>query len=349
MKKYVSAMVLLWLLTFLTSSVQACDKPEGIKVGFIGSFSGAAQIYGEAAKNGFEMALETQGDGCVKVVYEDDQFLPAKTVAAFKKLVDVDNVDLVISIGSTPSSAVAPLAQAGKLPLIAWASDKRVSRDRSYVIRSYPSGFTEGDITAREAVKRKYKKIGVVISNNDYAQSWQSGVVASIPAGDLILDEVLTGDIKDFKPVILKARSAGVKAFGICLDPGKNGLFARQVHEIDYKQPFFGCEYLHAEDELISSQGGLKGAWFFTTFVKESFREKYKKKFGNDNVISGAANHYDVANLIHQALDRADNEGLLAGLLNSGQQDGAVGKFKVVDSGEDRFFDLRLVLKEVSG
>ncbi len=44
----------------------------------------------------------------MEVIYEDDQSSPARTVAAFNKLVEIARVGVVVTLGSTPSNAGAP-------------------------------------------------------------------------------------------------------------------------------------------------------------------------------------------------------------------------------------------------
>lgn len=318
-----------------------------LKIGFIGSFSGSAQIYGDAARNGFELALDELGRDWVEVIYEDDQFLPAKTVAAFQKLVGADNVDLVITVGSTPSNAVAPLAQSKGVPLVAWASDPKVSRGRSFVIRSYPSGFAEGAAAAYEAEKRNLDKFGVIISTNDYAQSWRGGFVKSVTPFSVVIDEELTGDQQDFKPLLLRARSKGVASYSVCLDPGKSGVFAKQARELNILGPIFGCEYLHDEDEIKTARGALRGAWFPTVPVTDEFRTKYVGKFSNESVISGAAIHYDLAHLLYKATLAGPKKPLVDRIVSSGEHKGAVGDFAVKKMDDDQFFEIPLVIKEV--
>ena len=342
MKRLCAVIVLVFSLSFISEA----ENNNKLKIGFIGSFSGAAQVYGEAAKNGFELALQEIGENSFSVYYEDDQFQPAKTVTAFKKLVDVEKVDLVISVGSSPSSAIAPLAQQKKVPLIAWASDRRVSAGRTYVIRSYPSGFAEGERVAQEAIKLGYSNVAVIISNNDYAQSWRSGLVANLDTKAVLLDEELSGELSDFKPIILKAKQRGVKQYLICLNPGKSGLIAKHIQQLGSKPEIGGCEYLHDKQEVIAAAGALDNAWFATIPIEEKFREKYVNRYGNESVLSGGANLHDTAVLVHQATSVQSSNSLIEKLLTPRTIDGAVGRFNVVSNKEDRFFDIPLVIKK---
>jgi branched-chain amino acid transport system substrate-binding protein len=331
------------------TSLSAQQIRQPLKVGFIASFSGAAQVYGEAVRNGFELALAELKTDRIKVIYEDDEFTPAKTVSAFNKLVNIENVDLIISIGSTPSNAVAPLAQAKKIPLIAWASDRNVALGRKYVIRSYPSGDAEGRRLAAKAKELNYNKIAVIISNNDYAQSWRGGLIRGMPRESIVLDEELTGDIKDFKPLLLKAASRGSKQLAVCLDPGKSGVLAKQARELGQQQPMLGCEYFHDRKEVEASHNALLGGIFATISVTDEFRRKYREKYGNDSIISGAANHYDIAYALEQAADKKNSEDLIKALLEiEVKANAAVGSFAIVERNDDRYFDIPLVIKRVA-
>ncbi|MCC6220258.1 MAG: ABC transporter substrate-binding protein [Deltaproteobacteria bacterium] len=326
------------------------EETGTINVGFIGAFSGSAQAYGDASRNGFELALQELQEKRIKVIYEDDQLTPLKTVSAFNKLLaSNDNIDLVITLASGPSSAVAPLAQKKGIALLAWASDRRVSESRPMVIRSYPSGEAEGELAACEAKKRAAgKNIGMLISNNPYCQSWRNGVVPAIGAEGIKMDEELSEDLTDFKPLLLKAKSKGIKAFGICLNSGQNSLFARQAKQILGELLIFGCEYLHDKAEIQMANGALVGSWFATIETTADFRQRYVKKFGNDNVLSGAAVHYDIAYMLSDILKKKETVDLTKALLSLGKRHGAIGAYELKDEGGDRYIDAKLAIKEVT-
>lgn len=323
-------------------------KGKPLKVGFIGSFSGPAQVYGDSAKNGFELALDELGRDWIKVYYEDDQFKPSLTVSAFNKLANINKVDLLISVGSTPSNAIAPLAQSRRIPLIAWASDRKVSLNRSFVFRSYPSGYAEGKAAAIEAKRRQYDKFAVFTTQNDYIQSWKNGFKENVTQASIVFEEEVSVEELDFKTTLLRAKNAGAKQIAICLNPGQSGTIARQASEIELKASFFGCEYLHNGDEVKSAHGALDDAWFATISVTDAFKHKYLNRFGNENVISGAANHFDIAHLLHKIVMDQGSEKLSSSIASSSISGGAVGDFVVRAMKGDQFFDIPLIIKEVS-
>ncbi|MCB0360124.1 MAG: ABC transporter substrate-binding protein, partial [Bdellovibrionales bacterium] len=338
-------------LLMVPKTAHAEPEQNTFTIGFIGSFSGPAQIYGEAARNGLELARSQLAHPAFDVIYEDDAFEPKKTVAAFKKLVDIDHVDAIVTVGSTPSNAVAPLAELRKVPLLAWASDKRVSHGRQFVVRTYPSGHSEGEALAREAVRRGLKRIALITSLNDYAHSWRTGVADTLSAGGTIaLDEETQPEVKDFRPLLLRAQQRKVDGYLVCLDPGQNGLFARQLSEFGIERNRLGgCEYLHDKKENEVASGALTGAWFVTIHIEDDFRKAYIERFGNDSVLSGAACYHDVALLVQKALTEGrETRSFIEQLRTVGAISGAVGTVQVSEAPDDRWMEMPLEVREVS-
>ncbi len=321
---------------------------EKFRLGFIASLSGDLEVYGDSARKGFELALEEIGRDWIEVYYEDDKFESARTVTAFKKLIDINKVNAVVTVGSNPSSAVAPLALSRDVPLLAWASDNRMSTHNPAVLRTYPSGTTEGDVLAHFAVSRGVNKLAVLISHNAYAQSWKSGIDAGFGPDGIVFNEEVLSEGDDFRSLIARAQRRGAQSYAVCLDVGKIAAFTRQLRELGETGSIIGCEYLNSREEVTASQGALIGAWFSTARVTDSFRDKVKSTYPADGVISGVANHYDLAYLLHRAWQAGATARLIPYLRELGPQQGAVGKFEIVNRNEETFFDLPLEIREVT-
>lgn len=334
-------------LCFLIPLV-AQAEPAKLNIGFIAAFSGPVQAYGEATRNGFELALEEIGNATIQVSYEDDQFIPSKTVSAFNKLNQSARIDIFICIGSTTCNAIAPLTQSKGIPLIAYASDRHVSINRSLVMRTYPSGEDEGRRTLEEALKRGFSKIGVVSSIHDYPLSWRNGLVPASKDDLVVLNEEVPPDTQDFKPLLLKARKHAVQDFLLCLVSGQSGLFAKQAKELGFKPKLGGCVFLEDQNELKISNGALSQAWFMTPSVTSKFKEKYLKRFKNENAISGAAIHYDLANLLHKFAKQEEPSQIIQRLLDVGHFDGVAGRVALRNLQGDRFFEYTLIAKSVT-
>lgn len=322
-----------------------------LKIGVILPLSGPAASHGSAAKNGLELARRDFSElKAFEFMYEDDAYNPSRTVAAFRKLTGIDNVDLVFAAGSTSCNAIAPLAEAQKVPFLAWASDEKTSAGRKFVIRTYATGFSEGKFIAEEALRRRYGSLAVFYSVSDYADSVRRGLLESLPPERVALAEELPQS-EDFKPFLLRAKKRGSRAFFICLNPGQSGLFARQLRRLKVEGNIFGCDYLSSLDEHGTSEGALSGAWFVTAAVEEDFHQRYRVEFGSDSAISAAAIHYDVLELIGRTFKRRESgPKIVEMLLQSGPQKGAgLGSWQFVRTADDQFLDMRLAVQTIRG
>jgi branched-chain amino acid transport system substrate-binding protein len=103
----------------------AVPAQEPVKIGFVYVMSGRLAHYGFGGKQGAELAINeiNQAGGIngrkVVGIYEDTQLNPEVGVAAAKKLINQDRVDVVMGIVSSGvADAVAPIVNELKTPLI---------------------------------------------------------------------------------------------------------------------------------------------------------------------------------------------------------------------------------------
>lgn len=341
----------LWLILSIVAllsagALSAESKPAKFKIGFIAPLTGAAQACGQAARNGFDLALDESKPN-IETLYEDDQFIAAKTVSAFNKLVKLNKAQLVVCIGSTPCNAVAPLAETGNIPLIAMASDRRVALNRRNVVRSYPSGEAEGARVAAEALQRGYQNLGLIVSALDYSLSWRAGVLSGLPADKLLFSAEVPAEMTDFRPLLLRGRERGVSDYLSCVEYGKSGLLARQAFELGSRPHFGGCDFFDNDDEVTAAHGALKGSWFVTLPISEEFRAKYRNRFGQEGSLSCAANHYDLARMLAIFLGKDQTGQIIPGLVAIRAYTGAAGPLVIREAEKDRFFDYGLRIKEI--
>jgi branched-chain amino acid transport system substrate-binding protein len=301
------------------------EEAKIYKVGFIGPFSGPVAYYGDAAQKAIEMAFrELGGSARLKVSYEDDQFQAAKTVAAFQKLVNVEKVDCLMTVGSTPGNALAPLAQAARIPSLVWGIDPKITKGRSFLFRTYPSPHLEASSAAAEAQRLGYQEIGIIITVTDIALAYRQVLLEKLPPASIKLSEEVTPEITDLRPIILRSMSRGVKQLALC-SLGQQGLIAKQARELGFTGPIFGCSSLSVPDEHERAGGALKGAWYFAPAREKDFETKFQAKYGKRIDLRTAAAHYDTILILQRAFKEIKNSSeLIPHLLQSGSYKGAL-------------------------
>ncbi len=123
-----------WLLTFGLAGCQTQSLPsrtptaslaEPIRIGVVTSISGSMAAFGQASRQGYDLALEdinasggVQGRS-LQLIVEDDGSDPRKAAAAVEKLAKTDQVPIVLGPYSSSAALLAAgMAERYQIPLI---------------------------------------------------------------------------------------------------------------------------------------------------------------------------------------------------------------------------------------
>jgi branched-chain amino acid transport system substrate-binding protein len=300
---------------FATQSLRAetpSQVPEKYVIGAILPLSGDIASFGEAARNGIELALSSLPPAeraQIEVVFEDDAFVPKRTVAAYQKLKSVDKVKAIIAWGSTTSKAIAQLAEEHETVMISISSDPKVSNDRSFVFSHWVTPDAETLALLPELKRRGYSAVArftaIHDGTNAVKESFDRLVVNRKSDGalvSLVSDFEVGEEIRDFRPMLTSLRNKSFQAFLPIMFPTQLAIFARQARELGFTQEFFGYESFEDPGVLTNSSNALLGAWFATTgdpagWFSQAFRERYPK-----STIVSAGNAHDAVVLLTRAV-----------------------------------------------
>lgn len=256
------------------------------KIGVLASYTGEWGAYGQAYRHGIEMA---DVGGKATFIYEDDGFLPAKSVSAFRKLVDVDKISSVLVGDTVTAQAISPIALKRKISIIAWASGDRVFENNPYGLRLWTSNAKDLSFVANEVSRRGYKKLALFTSTHTYTTMWAQGLVSRFPGSEW---QDFSSMPESFQTNLVKAKNGGFDAIGVCLSSGLNGRLAKQMRELRINLPLFGCNFLEAAVDIQAAAGAFDGVWFTGPKISADFVKRYKERFGvTDHVVSAALFH----------------------------------------------------------
>lgn len=345
------------LLSFycLWGSVVLCQ--ERFKVGILHPLTGPLAEYGTANENAIKLALEQNPEIAKRIefVFEDNAGDNARTVNAFNKLVQFDQVKLLWVWGFGPVQAVAPLAEARHIPLLAVSAERTISIGRKYIIRFNFFAEQIGDALATYLRRQGFKRYAIIKSEQPFLDSVSDGFLGSLKPGEAaeILDNYMLQD-QDFLPSILKARKQKFDAVGVLLWPGQISRFYRQLQTVGGGLRTFGPHTFESYTEMKDANGAMEGAIFGVMNVDIAFHQLYLKRFGADNRISFAASAYDFANITGKLFDGHSNkltpDEILAAYRGLPAQRGATGEFKYVDTPyEGPSFSFPIQVKRIEG
>jgi len=311
------------------------------KIGAILPLSGDAAALGRASENGMRMALDTlptKESSRIEVKFEDDGLVITRSVAAFRKLVDIDKVNAVICWSSGTCKAIAPLAEASKIPLVAIASDSAVSKGRKFAVNFWVTPEAETKALMPEALRRGYKRVAIVSAIQEGAQACRDAFLKQSQGTiEIAFNEEYPSDLKDFRSVVTRLKNVkDVDAILMILMPGQLGTFAKQLRQAGVQAPMFGYETFEDKSEVENSSGALVGSWFATASTgDESFVAKFKERFPEDVIVT-ANNGYDAIALLSTASSSNSSPETVAEFLRTVRDfPGVSGTFS--SSGDNRF------------
>lgn len=234
-------------------SFTAFSAPQEIKIGLVVPLSGGSAGPGIALQRGVLIAAErinARGgvNGMqIKILSEDDESNPVKTVNAVKKLITRDKV--VAIIGSNASSctlAAMVEAEQAQVPLItpSSSSDEITQQGNKFIFRVTASNRTQADALVDYAVSTlKLKKFAIVHSSDDYGTNAMEAVVKRLAekynAKPAVIEAFQPKD-RDFSSQMTKVKNSGADGlfFLAMYDPAALG--AKTLQQMGYKAQIMG-------------------------------------------------------------------------------------------------------------
>jgi branched-chain amino acid transport system substrate-binding protein len=236
-------------LAALSGAAQAADT---LKVGAVFPISGGQSTYGEESLNGADLALDDLKAkdaalaGKITMIREDEKSNPVDAAAAAKKLLNVDNVDIVFgSVASSNTLSMADSVVAAGKPLVTPAStNPSVTQKGDLVFRTCFIDPFQGSVLASFATTNLSAKTAAILLDHksDYskglAQYFEEAFKAA--GGTIVATEAYEQGKKDFKTQLTKIRA---KKPDVLLVPGyysEVGLIMKQAKQMGYKVPMLG-------------------------------------------------------------------------------------------------------------
>ncbi len=318
MKKFFAMILALAMVMALASAAFADDA---FKLGGTGPLTGGAAIYGNAAKNGAEIAAEeinALGGIQIALKYEDDTHDAEKAINAYNTLKDWGMQISLGSVTSKPCEATSAETFEDRIFAITpSASAVAVVDGKDNMFQMCFTDPNQGSASAQYIVdKNLATKVAVIWKNDDvYSKGIYETFMAK--AAELGLEVVSDttfndGNATDFSVQIADAQSKGAELVFLPMYYDAASLILTQAAKVGYAPKYFGVDGM---DGILSLEGFdtalAEGVMLLTPFNADSsdektaaFVAKYQEKFG-EVPNQFAADGYDCVYAYYQALTNA--------------------------------------------
>ncbi len=309
------------------ASLASCGEKKNsdtLVIGGIGPVTGAAATYGQAVKNGAELAVkeinEAGGVNGMKIefLFEDDEHDAEKSVNAYNTLKDKGMQILMGTVTSTPCAAVASETYADNMFQLtpSGSSIDCLKYDNAFrVCFSDPNqGIASAQYIADNALATK---VAVIYNNSDV---YSTGIYekfateAKAKSLEIVATETFTDDTAtDFTVQLQKVKDSGAELLFLPIYYEAAALILAQADKINLDVAFFGCDGLDGVIQQLGDNAAIAdGVMLLTPFAADAqdpktvaFTASYKAAYKDETPTQFAADAYDAIYIIKAALEKA--------------------------------------------
>ncbi len=316
----------------LTPVAGAADNKTEIRIGNTVPYSGPASFYGSIghATAAYFAMINDQGGingRKVKVISLDDALQPPKTVEAVRRLVEQDDVDLIINqVGTATASSVRKYLTAKQVPQMFVMSGsnnfqqpKEFRYSTSALMNYEYEAKVYGQTIARAAPAGK---VGILYQNDDYGKDYLKGLKEGF--GKPLAAEITyqqTDPTMDSQ--VLELRTAGVEHLVLAAYSKQVSQALRKMKELGWKPQVYISHVSAQVNPTLSNVGlddvvGVVTALVTKDPTDPSFQNdadykaymEWMKKYypAGDPASSSNAAVFSVCSAVAQVLKQAGND-----------------------------------------
>ncbi len=337
MKKFAKVASIVMALAMVLTCMTGCGTPSAdngsngaaIKIGGIGPLTGGAAIYGQAAKNGAEIAVEevnAKGGLQFELQFEDDENDAEKAVNAYNKLKDwgmqislgtvTTQPCIAVSTEITSDRIFALTPSASSTDVIGGQPDKDGNVTIPRKDAMFQMCFTDPNqgVASAQYIKEQNlgTKIAIIYNNSD---AYSTGIYqkfnseASKLGLNVVCVKTFTDDsANDFTSQLNEIKAAGADLVFLPIYYTPASMILQQAAKMKYAPKFFGVDGMDGILTLENFDKKLaEDVMLLTPFTADaedettkSFVAKYKEKFG-ETPNQFAADSYDCIMAIYKA------------------------------------------------
>lgn len=297
---------------------QAPKPPAAIKIGALLPLTGRLASYGEDMRNALTLANEElvrNGKTSFDIVFEDSAADPKTALSAARKLIDLDNMPLVIGApGSSANLAVAPVFEESNTLFFPLSNAPKLNDAGDYIFKVNPDIDVEVARMAAYVKERGFKKLAVLYDSSNDVPTTGSALFREQVTKDgstITFFEGVDGKtIANFRTQLTSTKKAAPDALYVIISDKLAGVVVRQARELGLDMPILGWSSFnapeffsgggeHTEDVIITDQPFSCDG---TSLMKE-YCAKYASRFAARQSTLYGAEAYDLLYAFSNVLD----------------------------------------------
>lgn len=329
------------------------SSQEVIKLGYVGPLTGDLASVGNDEKRAIELALAASGRTDIEVIYEDSRCNSEAGANAAKKLVNVDQVKLIMGAGCSDATlAMLPTIQQGKVVLFSSlsTSPELTKVGGQYFFRNVPSDDKATEVLAKLI---KNKEIALVSEDNDFGQAFRNDLITKLAEFDTtpVVDEIFDTATTNYITILKKIKESNAEVLAVISNsPVSNGLVMKQAKDLGLTMTYYGTDSISGSEFGVTAQDAAEGVYavLVAANTADDRVNKLLKLYENtylEGPASGAYTvlSYDRMNIVLQAIDAVGyNADAIRDYLHTINYDGLAGMTTFDANGDSSILPLIL-------
>jgi len=333
------------LAVVLLTAMPASAKVEGgfIFLGSAISFTGKYATNGIHSKNGYHLAVKTinQAGGVkvggktykLKVVYYDDESVPARAAELVERLIKDDGIKFLLGpYSSATTGATAKVTERLKVPMVTAEAASRALFTQGYKylfsVLSTSEQYLSSAIALAAALASKAGKapgevkVAMAFENDPFSLDVRAGVLEDVKKHgfEVVIDDRLPADLSDMSATLRRVRASEPDMLLVSGHSKGAATAARQIAEFKIKTPMIAMTHCESAKIVKKFAAAVEGflcptQWAETMSYKDSlfgtaaeYDSLFKKSYrGYANVPYQAAQASAAVMVWKDALERAQS------------------------------------------
>lgn len=305
----------------------AQDNQGPIKIGLDVPYTGPDAFEGVEISQGVQLAVDEQnaaggiGGRQLETVLGDNQCDPGVGVSSVRRLIDVDQVDVMIGSGcSSVTLAVMPLLQQGEVPsLDVTATNPQISADSGVGGNPWKFRLNLDDqmmaaVFAKRVIEPEVSSLAIFAVQTDYGRGAVEAFKENLPNVKIVAEEYFPLGQADFRSLVTKVKDLSPEGLLIIGDYPEASQIITQSREVGLdKVKLFGRgtvvtpEMLALLADPCWAEGAKEANFWAPNPESEDLANRYKAKFG-DELTRTAGMGYFGAKTLFAAMENIDGE-----------------------------------------
>ena len=323
-----AGIIVLGIIVLVIISFAPKTSEETIKIGAALPLTGVASIHGQNERQGIDLAVKEINsaggiDGKkIEIIYEDDTSQPPETLTAVKKLIELDNVEVII--GGTwdilANAAIPEIDQQQVVLLSPSALPDTVTQESPYFFSVHSPVSINQKAVEGFIDDNSIKTVGILVVNNPWGIAHNNMFKAAIQESGATFTEeriVQNFDNNDLSTELADFKNSEVDAIFTAINFNDMALLGRKLVELNIESKVLAHSNFKSTIEAgrLPIEAGEGVTVFKFSEPSQEFIDNFEQEYGRiPEIYSDIA--YDTVYIIKEVIENYgySSEEILQGL-----------------------------------